>query len=48
MNFVGKVMKILEPISGTSASGNSWKKQTVVIQEDKDQYPRQYRDRLVQ
>lgn len=39
MNFVGKVRKILEPVGGTSASGNNWKKQTVIIQEDKDQYP---------
>ena len=39
MEIKGKVTHILEPVTGTSAKGD-WKKQTFVILEDKEQYPK--------
>ena len=35
----GKVTHVLEPITGTSQKGE-WKKQTFVILEDKEQFPK--------
>lgn len=40
MEIKGKVVSVLEPVSGTSAAGKDWKKQTFVILEDKEQYPK--------
>ena len=39
MEIQGKVIQVLAPASGTSKSGNAWKKQEYVI-ETHDQYPR--------
>ena len=39
MDITGKITHVLETITGTSAKGE-WKKQTFVIIEDKDQYPK--------
>ena len=39
MEITGKVTHVLEPITGTSDKGD-WKKQTFVILENKDQYPK--------
>jgi len=39
MEIKGKVTHVLEPVTGTSEKGD-WKKQTIVILEDKEQYPK--------
>lgn len=39
MKFTGKVTVITPMQKGESANGKVWTKQTVIIQEDKDQYP---------
>jgi len=39
MTITGIITHELEPESGTGKSGNTWSKQTYVIQEEKDQYP---------
>lgn len=39
ITFTGRVSAVLPVDSGTSASGKSWRKQTIVITEENVQYP---------
>ena len=39
LELKGKVTHVLEPVTGTGANGD-WKKETFVIIEDKEQYPK--------
>lgn len=39
ITFTGRVSVVLPVESGTSASGKSWSKQTIVITEEDVQYP---------
>ena len=39
MEIKGKIIQKLDPVGGTSAAGNEWKKQSIII-ETADNYPR--------
>lgn len=39
MEFIGKIIQISPVVSGTSQSGNQWRKQDFVLEEMTDRYP---------
>lgn len=39
MQLNATIIKILDPVEGTSANGNNWRKRLFVIEERKDEYP---------
>lgn len=39
MQLNATIIKILEPVEGTSANGNNWRKRQFVIEERKNEYP---------
>lgn len=41
MEVTGKIIRVFEPVSGVSKTGNSWKKREYLLEVPNGQYPRQ-------